>query len=245
MDPLLYNAMNGAIHTMDRQTLIGNNLANANTPGFKADMAQANSLYFNKETLKGGALVVADVNASDFTPGPLMTTGRDLDVAVQGEGWFAVQDSSGKEAYTRAGSFKINENGMLTTSHGLPVLGDGGPISIPPAQSIEIGSDGTITIVPLDGKPDELAVLDRLKLVKVKNEELIKGGDGLMRLQKGGIAPADADIMVVPGTLEGSNINPVNEMVNMIAVGREFDAEMQIIQTVNENSQKLAQILQI
>ncbi|MCE3044002.1 MULTISPECIES: flagellar basal-body rod protein FlgF [Legionella] len=245
MDPLLYNAMNGALHNMDRQSLIGNNLANSNTPGFKADMAQASSMYFNKENLNGGALVVADVNASDFTPGPLLTTGRDLDVAVQGEGWFAVQDSSGKEAYTRAGSFQINENGMLITSNGRPVLGDGGPISIPPAQKIEIGSDGTISIVPLDGKPDELAVLDRLKLVRVKNNELIKGGDGLMRLQKGGVAPADADIMITPGALEGSNINAVNEMVHMIEVGREFDAEMQIIQTVNENSQKLAQILQL
>lgn len=244
METVLYKAMNASQLDFNRQAITANNLANANTPGFKADLFQAQAVYMTGGSNQSkDAMVVQNANGTDFTDGGLITTGRDLDVAIQGEGWFAVKGTDGKESYTRTGDFKLTENGMLVTSSGKAVLGDGGPISIPPAQRIEIGSDGTISIVPLDADPKELAVLDRIKLVKLDNKNLSKGVDGLLRLSNGGATESDPTITVVKGALEGSNVNSVAEMVSMIAAGREFDTQMRIMQTVDENCQKLAQIL--
>ncbi|HHF7343688.1 flagellar basal body rod protein FlgF [Legionella feeleii] len=245
MEPILYNAMNGSQTDFNRQAISANNLANSGTVGFKSELFQAQSMYLTGSVATAEALVGEQIHGVDFTDGPLMTTGRDLDLAVQGDGWFAVQDSQGKEAYTRAGDLHVDENGMLMTASKHPVLGDGGPISIPPAQRIEIGSDGTISIVPLGAEPNELAVLDRLKLVKVTNKDLIKNNEGLMKLKGGGVALADASVVLVKGALEGSNVNPVANMVELINTGKEFEAQMKVMQTVDENSQKLAQLLQV
>lgn len=240
MENILYNAMNGARVNMDRMAITSNNLANNNTPGFKADIMVAQTMYMNGTA---NAWVVENGNGTDTTDGALITTGRDLDVAIQGKGWFAVQDAQGKETYTRAGNFKIDANGVLTTANGLAVLGDGGPISIPPAQRMEIGSDGTISVVPLGANANELAVIDRFKLVNPDPKSLVKGSDGLMRLNKGGAAPVDPMIFVINGALEGSNINPVDQMVAMIGAGREFDSHMKVMQMVDETNRELAQIL--
>lgn len=244
MENVLYNAMNGAKVNMDRLALTTNNLANNNTPGFKADLFQAQNMYLNGgQQSAGTAWVVESVNGTDFTDGELIVTGRDLDIAIQGKGWFAVKDAQGRESYTRAGNFKIDPNGIITTAAGLPVMGDGGPISIPPAQRMEVGTDGTISVVPLGANPNELAVIDRFKLVSPKEESLVKGSDGLMKLSKGGSAPVDPTIVVVKGALEGSNINPVTEMVAMIGAGREFDSQMKVMAIVDETNRQLAQIL--
>ncbi|ASQ45582.1 flagellar basal-body rod protein FlgF [Legionella clemsonensis] len=245
MEPVLYNAMHGSQTNFKKQAVSANNLANINTPGFKADIAQFESMYVSGSVETAEAFVVEGENATNFTDGELITTGRDLDVAIQGGGWFAVQDADGKEAYTRAGDFHLTENGMLVTAANRPVLGDGGPISIPPAQRIEIGNDGTISIVPLEGAPDALAVIERLKLVKPDLKNLVKGLDGLMKLRQGGVAPPDASVMVVKGALEGSNVNAVEEMVKSISTSKEFDAQMKVMQIADENSQKLAQLLQL
>ncbi|KTD16271.1 flagellar basal-body rod protein FlgF [Legionella jordanis] len=244
MEPVLYNAMHGSKTDFHKQTINTNNLANANTPGFKADIFQAQSMYVNGSVKTKEAYVSQQENSTDFTDGELITTGRDLDVAVQGDGWFAVQDSKGKEVYTRAGDFQLTENGMLVTAGKKPVLGDGGPISIPPAKRIEIGSDGTISIVPMEGDSNSLAVIDRLKLVKINPRDLTKNEEGLMTLKQGATAQTDASITVVKGALEGSNVNAVHQMVNLIATGREFDAQMKLMQIVDDNSDKLAQLLQ-
>ncbi|MDI9819484.1 MULTISPECIES: flagellar basal-body rod protein FlgF [unclassified Legionella] len=245
MEPVLYNAMNGSLIDFNKQAVISNNLANLNTSGFKEDIARAQSMYVAGAAQTAEAFVVTRENGTDLRDGPLITTGRDLDVAIQGKGWFAVQNAQGKEAYTRGGDFHINENGMLVTGSNRPVLGDGGPISIPPAQHIEIGTDGTISIVPLDGDPNAMAVIERIKLVKLDTEDLVKDLDGLMHLKQGGIAPADASITVIKGALEGSNVDAVKQMVNLIANGQEFNAQMKVMQVADENSQKLAQLLQI
>ncbi|CDZ78137.1 Putative proximal rod protein [Legionella massiliensis] len=245
MDPVLYNSMNGSRVDFYRQQITANNMANINTTGFKADMFAAQSLYINGSVLSGEALAVQQQNGNDFSDGPLMTTGRDLDVAIQGNGWFAVNDSKGKEAYTRAGELHITENGMLVNASKQPVLGDGGPISIPPAQRVEIGTDGTISIVPLEGPPGEVAVIDRIKMVRLKPQEVVKGPDGLMKLAKGGIAPADANLVLVKGAIEGSNVNPVEQMVGIINTGQEFNTKMKIMGTADSNAQKLAQLLQL
>lgn len=243
MESVLWNLMGTEKVAMDKMRLTTNNLANTNTPGFKADLHTAQTMFLNDGKEGGESWVVEGVNGIDFTEGQITPTGRDLDVAVQGKGWFVVQDSSGKEAYTRAGGFKIDADGILTTSNGLPVIGDGGPISIPPAQRIEIGTDGTISIVPMGAQPNELAVLDRLKLVDPKNKDLVKGNDGLVRLKKGGVVETSMEVFVVKGALEASNIDAVSEMVNMINAGREFDMQTKSMQMVDEIEERRAQLL--
>lgn len=249
MEPILYSAITGGRADFKRQEITANNLANINTPGFKADLYQAKIMYSN--TPGGGVdsssrpFVVQSDNGIDLTPGDLITTGRELDVAIDGDGWLAVSDGSGGESYVRGGSLRLGANGQLMTSSGLAVLGDGGPISIPPAKSIEIASDGTISILPLDGDIKSLAVLDRLKLVNLDKTNLMKNEKGLIQLKQGKAQASDASVKVVKGTLENSNVNAIEQMVGMINAGREFDGQMKILSTVDEDAQKLAQVLQI
>lgn len=243
MDPVLYNTMNGAKLDFNRQALIASNLANATTTGFKSDLFQAQAMFIKGSTITGEAIPVIQETGTNFTDGPLITTGRDLDLAIHGKGWFAVQGTNG-ETYSRAGNFHVDENGMLVDSSARPVLGDGGPISIPPAQSIEIAEDGTISIVPLDGPPGVLAVLDQLKLVKLEPKDMIKNPDGTVSLRKGGIAPVDGTVVVVKGALEGSNVNSVQEMVHMIATGQDFSSKMRLIEAADSGARKLGQLIQ-
>lgn len=247
MEPILYNSTIGGRTDFKKQAITANNLANINTPGFKADLYQAQTMYMTdakgKTDPSGHSFVVQNPNGIDLTPGEIMTTGRDLDLAIDGEGWMAVRDNQGKEGYVRGGSLRLDANGRLTTASGKPVVGDGGPISIPPAQSIHIGTDGTISIVPLEGDSKTLAVLDRIKLVTLDKNNIFKNEEGLIQLKQGGKAPGDARVKVVSGALEGSNVKAIDQMVSMINSGREFDAHMKILSTVDDNSQKLAQVL--
>ncbi|CZI08858.1 TPA: flagellar basal-body rod protein FlgF [Legionella pneumophila] len=247
MEPILYNAISGGRSDFKRQEIIANNLANINTPGFKADLYQAQTMYMNNANgnnqFSAHSFVTQNANGVDTSPGEIITTGRDLDVAIDGDGWMAVQDSQGREAYTRGGSLRLNPNGQLITASGKVVLGDGGPISIPPAQSIEIGSDGTISIVPLEGDVKSLAILDRIKLVTLDRNNIYKNDEGLIQL-KSGAATANSNIKLQSGALEGSNVNAIDQMVAMISAGREFDAQMKLLSTVDDNGQKLAQLLQ-
>lgn len=244
MDPVLYNTMNGAQMDFNKQGVHANNMANANTTGFKSDLFQAQALFIQGSVDSGESIPVQMDNGTNFSDGPLITTGRDLDIAVRGKGWFAVQDAKGKEAYTRAGDFHVDDTGMLVTAAGQPVIGDGGPISIPPAQRIEIAEDGTISIVPMGGPPGVLAVLDRLKLVRLDPSSMVKGADGLVKLSKGNAAPADASIIVIKGSLEGSNVNSIDQMVNMISTGQEFSAKMKLLEAADNNARKLSQLIQ-
>jgi len=244
MDPILYNAVNGGRVDFKRQEITANNLANINTPGFKADIYNAQTLQMSNaqggQKISGNSFVSQMDNGIDMLPGEIMTTGRDLDVAIDGEGWMAVQDSQGKEAYTRGGSLHLDVNGQLITASGKAVMGDGGPISIPPAKSIEVGTDGTITIVPLEGG---LAILDRIKLVQLDKHNVVKNSEGLLQLKQGSAAPADSTVRLVNGALEGSNVNAVEQMVNMISAGREYEAHMKLLSTVDTIGQQLAQVL--
>lgn len=247
MDPILYSVVDGGSNDLIRQEVIANNLANLNTSGFKANLYEAQTWYQNsangQNLTNGGTYIVQYPNGVDMSPGALITTGRPLDVAVSGNGWLAIQGPNG-EAYTKGGSLKIDANGQLMTASGQAVLGDGGAISIPPAQSVEIGSDGTITIVPLDGDSRTVAILDRLKLVTLDVNNAVKNADGSLQLRGGGAAPVDETIQIVGGALEGSNVNAVDQMVEMISAGRDFDAQMKILSIVDDDAQKLAQVLQ-
>lgn len=247
MEPILYNSTIGGQTNFKKQAITANNLANINTPGFKADLYRAQSMYMTdasgKSDMSGHAYTVQTPNGIDLSPGEIMTTGRDLDVAIDGDGWMAVKDNKGQEAYVRGGSLRLDVNGRLITPSGKAVMGDGGPISIPPAQSIQIGVDGTISIVPLDGDVKTLAVLDRIKLVKLDKNNIVKNEEGLIQLRQGKAPSSDSSVKVVGGALEGSNVKAIDQMVAMISSGREFDSHMKILSTVDDNFQKLAQVL--
>ena len=191
------------------------------------------------------AYAMTERPGTDMSAGVMQETGRELDVAVQGEGWIAVQAADGTEAYTRAGSLNIDAFGVLRTSSGLPVLGNGGPIAIPPAQKVEIGSDGTISIRALGEGPAVMAEVDRLKLVNPDPTTLEKGADGLMRTKDGQPQVADGVVQVATGFLEGSNVNAVEEMTAMLSLARQFELHIKMMRTAEENAQATDRILQM
>lgn len=245
MDRMLYIAMNGARQTELAQALHTNNLANASTTGFRADLAQFRSQPVFGPGYASRVYGMTERPATDFSHGPMETTGRELDVAINGDGWIAVQSGDGSEAYTRAGSLRINSLGLLETASGLPVLGNGGPVAIPPAEKVEIGSDGTITVRAQGEAPTALAVTDRIRLVKPDSAELQKGEDGLFRLKSGNPAPADASVQLVSGALEGSNVNAVDAMVNLITLARQFETQVKMMETARDNDSASAQLMRM
>ena len=243
MDRLIYTAMTGAKHAFLQQAGVAQNLSNASTVGYRAMEHRFRAVPIQGE---GAATRVFTVDASVanvFDQGPLMATGRELDVAVQGAGWIAVETPDGREAYTRAGNLQVNANGQLQTASGLNVVGDGGPIAIPPDNSITIGSDGTISTVPLYGTRNNASVVARIKLVNPPENELVRGDDGLFRTASGAPADLDETVKVAPETLEGSNVNPVDSMVSMISLARQFEMQIKMLQTADANASKASQIL--
>lgn len=245
MDRLIYTAMTGAKHVFMQQAGTANNLANAATIGFKAQEHRFRAVEVIGEGTPTRAFVV-DASVSDvFDEGPLMFTGRNLDVAVQGRGWLSVQLPDGSEAYTRAGSLEVDEAGQLKTKSGHLVLGDGGPITIPPDNHIEIGADGTVSIVPSFGTPNNVNPVGRLKLVNPPEQDIVRGADGLFRLNNGQPAPADENVRVSAGTLEGSNVNVTDAMVNLISLSRQFELQIKMMQTADQNAQRADQLLSL
>ena len=244
MDRMLYIAMSGARETMLAQAANTNNLANASTTGFKADLTQARSMPMFGPGMPTRVYAMTERPAIDLKPGTEHTTGRDLDIAVRGQGWIAVQTPNGGEAYTRAGNLRLTSTGMLTTATGLPVLGNSGaPISIPQAQKVEIGGDGTISIRPMGQSASALVEVDRIKLVNPPSSELIKGQDGLIHLKGGGKASADANVSVISGALEGSNVSPVSALVNMIELARQYETQVKMMKTADEDDRAASQLL--
>lgn len=246
MDKALYIAMTGAKHNMQAQTVHANNLANANTHGFRADFAQARSMpVYYGAGLPSRAYALTENPATDMRPGSLQSTGRDLDVAIDGEGFLAVQAADGSEAYTRAASLSIDSAGILRTGSGLPVLGNGGPIALPEFEKVEIAIDGTITAVIKGQGPEVLAEIDRLKLVNPDVQQLEKSEQGLLRLRDGGTAAADANMRVVSGFLETSNVNPIHEFTSVLSLARQYEMQVKLMKTVEENSEASARLLQL
>ena len=233
MHELLLSITNSAKQTMQAQAVNANNLANASTDGFKAELAYYSSLDF------GGAIS----STPDLSPGTVRTTGRELDISINGEGWIAVVAGDGTEAYSRRGDLQIDAFGQLTNGGGQLVLGNNGPIALPPFGKVEIGSDGTVSVLPLGQTPNTLAVVDRIKLVKFEDQQLQRGTDGLIRLPDGGTVNADASVAVTSGVLEGSNVNVVGEMVKMIDLARRFESEIKLMKHAQENSAALAKIM--
>ncbi|RMG35624.1 MAG: flagellar basal-body rod protein FlgF [Gammaproteobacteria bacterium] len=243
MDRMLYVAMSGARETLIAQGNASNNLANANTTGFLADLNQFRSMPVFGPGHPTRVYALDERPQTDFTHGTITQTGRDLDVAVKGGGWIAVQARDGGEAYTRRGDLQIDPNGVLTTGDGLPVMGNSGPIALPPFDAINIGADGTISIRPQGAPPSELAVIDRIKLVAPAFDQMIKGPDGLMRLKDGTEAPAAFEQRLVSGALESSNVNIVNEMVDMIELSRRFEMQIKLMKTAEETAASAASVV--
>ena len=243
MDRLIYTAMTGARHVMEQQATVSNNLANATTTGFRAQLDTFRAVPVVSEGLSTRAFVVDSTVGADMRAGAIQTTGRALDVAIRDQGWFAVQSADGSEAYTRNGSLKISENGLLQTSSGQTLQGDGGPIAIPPDTTVSIAGDGTVSTISTDFKPGPANVLGRIKLVNPDPKSLVRGDDGLFRLNTGVVAENDPNVRVVDGALEGSNVNPVDSMVNMISLARSFEMQMSLMKNAENNAAKATQIL--
>lgn len=245
MDRLIYVAMTGAKHTLGQQAALANNLANANTHGFRADLNLFRAVPVQGEGLATRAFVVDSTPGVDLTPAEMQQTGRDLDIAVQGRGFIAVQAEDGSEAYTRNGNLQIGPNGLLQTRDGHNVMGDGGPIAIPPDVVVTIAADGTVSTVPTGTKPNAVAALGRIKMVNPEDDAVAKGADGLFRIRNGEPAQADANVVLASGVLEGSNVNVVEAMVGMIALGRQFEMQMKMLQSAEGNARQAAQLLSV
>lgn len=246
MDKALYIAMTGAKNNTLSQAVHANNLANVNTHGFRRDFEQARAMpVYYGDGHPTRAYAMAERPATDYQQGPMIQTGRDLDIAVSGKGWIAVQAPDGSEAYTRTGSLKIDSVGILRTGNGLPVLGNGGPVAVPELETIEIGSDGTISIRGIGQGPQTLATIDRIKLVRPDEQQLEKGEDGLIRRRDGLAEPADAEVTVVSGFVEGSNVNAVDAMTQMLALNRQYEMQVKLMSDIGRNSEAASKLLQI
>jgi flagellar basal-body rod protein FlgF len=245
MDRMIYTAMTGAKHILEQQATTAHNLANATSTGFKSQVDSFRAVPVIGNGLATRAFVVDATVGADFNPGAIQSTNRDLDVAVQGKGWLVAQRADGSEGYTRNGSFKVSENGILQTSAGLTVMGDGGPISIPPDVAVTIAKDGTVSTVSNNTKPGPSSVLGRLKLVNPPEENLIRTEDGLFATKNGTPAEVDANVNVVSGALESSNVNVVDAMVSMISLARQFEMQMKLVQSAENNANKAAQLLSL
>jgi flagellar basal-body rod protein FlgF len=245
MDKLIYTAMTGASHVLQQQASVSENLANTNTPGFRATLNTFRAVPLIGEGLPTRTFVVDSTAGFDLTPAAFQPTGRALDVALNGPGWIAVQGPDGREAYTRNGSFQISSSGVLQTRSGLNVLSESGPITIPSGTQLTFAKDGTISTVPEGPQATSVIVVGRLKLVNPDPAQLERSGDGMFRLKSGAVAPADAKTEVVPGNLEGSNVSTVEMMVSMISLARKFDMQMKMLQSADNNAKQASSIMNI
>lgn len=246
MDRSLYIAMSGAKQTLLAQAANANNLANTQTTGFKSDLEQFRSRPVTGAGFPTRVYAMNEKPGVDFSTGPMQTTGGELDVAINGAGYFAVQGADGKEAYTRAGDLHVTPEGLLLNGAGLPVLGQDGPITIPPAEKRTIGSDGTISIIPLgSGNATTQVEVGRIKLVQSASENLEKASDGLLHTKDGNPLNVSADVRLSQGVLEGSNVNAISSMVDMIDLARNFELQTKVMKTVDENSAMGAKLMQM
>ena len=245
MDRLIYTAMTGASHVLQQQAAVAQNLSNVNTPGYRAAINTFRAVPLAGEGLPTRTFVVDSTAGADFASGVMQQTGRVLDVAVQGQGWIAVQLEDGSEAYTRNGSLQVTPNGILQTRNGLDVAGDAGTVTIPPDTEITVAKDGTISTVPSGNQPSQVVVVGRIKLVNPPEDQLVRGTDGLFRTKDGNAAEADGNVTVSSGSLESSNVNTVEAMVNMISLARQFDMQMKMLQSADNNAKQASTLLSI
>jgi flagellar basal-body rod protein FlgF len=245
VDRLLYTALAAMRGSMARQTATANNVANANTPGFRADLAERQSLWMRGPGLDSRVTSSDDVLGADMRAGTVIATGRPLDIALGGDALLVVQTNSGEEGYTRRGDLQLSESGLLTTGDGHPVLGVGGPVTLPPADSIAIDAEGRVRIVPAGGDPAQPQEVARLRLVSPQGSDAVKGLDGLFRVRGGGALPDDPDARVTSGHLEESNVNATAALVEMIEASRSWDTQLKLISDARDNDAASADLMRL
>jgi flagellar basal-body rod protein FlgF len=245
MDRSLYVAMTGATQMMRAQSEVAHNLANADTVGFKAQLSAFQPLVIQGPGLSTRVNGVAHGLGVDLREGGQIETGRTLDVAVQGTGWIAVQGADGSEGYTRAGELRLTPDGLLTDARGNLVLGEGGPISVPQSSQMNIGADGTVSVVPMGQSPETIAAVGRIKLVNPPVDQLALGSDGLMHLADGTTSSADPAVTLKSGVLESSNVDPSQTLVQMIQLSRQYELQIRSIKSADENAQAASRLLQM
>lgn len=247
MDKLLYVSMTGARENMNAQKIHANNLANATTTGFKADLEQARSMKAVGEGLETRYFSMAERPGTDLSQGVLNQTGRDLDIAIDGEGFLAIMDDKGQEVYTRSGELSVNINGELVTKSGNNVLNQNGEVIVlPEASKITVANDGNISVIAMGEQAAEVAIVDRIKFVNPDPKTLFKGLDGNMTNGVvGGVLPADPNVRVQSGYLEASNVSPVTELTSIIGLSRQFEMQVKLMKTAEENSQKATSVMNL
>ena len=245
MDKGVYLLMSGAKEMMLSQARVANNLANASTTGFRADLQSFRAMPSVGEGHQSRVFVQSERPGYNMNEGSLITTGNALDVAVKGEGWIAVQRPDGSEAYTRTGDLRINANGLLENGRGNQIMGDNGPISIPPVEKMQIGRDGTISILPLGAPETAVQILDRIKLVNPAANTLKKTADGLFENINGIVEPADASVNLITETLEGSNVSAVSELTDMIAISRQFEMQVKFMKEFKQLGDKADSLMRV
>jgi flagellar basal-body rod protein FlgF len=239
MDRMIYLAMSGAKATMQRQDMLAHNLANVSTTGFRAELQAFRAVPVRGDGASTRVYALETTTGYDATQGPVQHTGRPLDVAMQGNAWMAVQSLDGTEAYTRAGSLTVAADGTLMTQGGLVVIGDGGPVQAPPNAQLSIAPDGIISARNPDGQTVPVA---RLKMV-TPEAPLQRGLDGLFRDAAGEELPADPNARLQDGALEGSNVSAIETMVAMISAARQFEHQMKMLKTAEQNENASAKLL--
>ncbi|GEK47997.1 flagellar basal body rod protein FlgF [Halomonas pacifica] len=244
MDRILYTAMSGAKQSMDQQAVVSHNLANAGTSGFRAQLHAMRAVPVQGDGLLPTRVsVAATTPGADFSPGPMSTTGRDLDVAIEGDGWLAVQAPDGTEAYTRRGDIQVDGDGVLRIA-GHPVIGDDGPMVVPLGARLSMGADGTVSAIGEGQQADALVDVGRIKLVDPGEAALVRGDDGLFRAPAGALPQGEA-VRLASGTLEGSNVSAIESMVSMIDVARRYEMQMKVISSADENAQRANSLLSL
>lgn len=245
MDRLIYTSLAAMRGSMSRQTAIANNLANAQTPGFRADIANAQSLWLDGSGLDARAMASEEVLGADMKAGTVTQTGRDLDIAMQGDALLVVQAKNGEEAYTRRGDLQLSPSGLLTTGDGNPVQGTQGPVTIPPADAINIDQEGRVWIVPQGGDPENPQEVDRLRLATPTGSDIVKGLDGLFRVKGGGILPDDPEARLLTRSIEGSNVTATAALVEMIEASRSWDTQLKLVSDARDMDSATANLMQL
>jgi len=235
MDRLVFAAMTGARSALGQMAITANNLANASTPGFREQIAAFRAVPMGGDGANTRAFALDTTPGSNFQAGPFESTGNPFDVAIQGDGFFVVRRPDGQEALTRAGNFGRNAAGELITAGGLAVLGQAGPIIIPPNSSPpQIGDDGTVVV--FDGNSPQPQILGRIRLVKPDPKSLSRSGDGLFQAADMNGLTSDPSVSAKQGFVEGSNVSVAAAMVALVGQQRLFDLNVKMIQNADANA---------
>ncbi|RJF93240.1 flagellar basal body rod protein FlgF [Sphingomonas cavernae] len=245
MDRLIYTSLTAMRGAMARQATTANNLANASTTGFRKELANARPLWVDGPGFDARVASSEEVIEADMTAGVISETGRALDIALEGDAMLGVQAKNGEESYTRRGDLQLTDSGLLTTGDGLPVLGEGGPVTLPSADDVRIDKDGTVWIVPAGGDPTQPQRADRLKIASPAGSDVLKGLDGLFRVRGGGTLPADPEARVIAGSLEASNVNTSQALVDMIEASRAWETQMKLLTTARDLDTASADLMRL